>query len=212
MNSVLKIENRDEKKLLILQAGITILRKKGVSNSSMNDIIRESGLSKGGVYHYFASKNELLVEIFNYFIELYAFSNLSRLQNNPELQNKNAIQQIDILFQQHEAVIDDMGKDLSLLMDLYIEAIHNPALRKVFNQQYQLIFGIVKNLIETAQQQGDIKKNLNSEMISASLLAVFDGFGMVNQIVDHAENYHRMALDAARLILEGASTGNTSNR
>lgn len=205
MPSIVKTDSRDEKKLLILQAGIRVLKNKGVSNTSMNDIIRESGLSKGGVYHYFSSKNELLIEIFNYFIEVYAISNFSRLQNNTELQNKSALQQIDILFQQHESVIDELGKDMSLLMDLYIEAMHNQALRKVFNQQYQFILGIVKTLIETAQQEGDIKKNINSTMISASLLAVFDGFGMVNQIVDNAENYPRMALAAARLILEGAS-------
>jgi AcrR family transcriptional regulator len=205
MNNILKTESRDEKKSLILQAGIRVLSKQGVSKTSMNDIIRESGLSKGGVYHYFSGKNELLVELFNYFIDLYAFSNLSRLENNPELQQKSALQQIDILFQQHESVIDDMGKNMSLLMDLYIEAIHNKALRKVFNQQRQLIFGIVKTLIETAQKQGDIKKNLNSSMIAASLLALFDGFGMVQQIDDNPENNPRMALEAARLILAGAA-------
>jgi len=205
MNNILKTESRDEKKLLILQAGIRVLSKQGVSKTSMNDIIRESGLSKGGVYHYFSGKNELLVELFNYFIELYALSNLSRLQNNPELKQKTALQQIDLLFQQHETVIDEMGKNMSLLMDLYIEAIHNKALRKVFNQQRQLIFGIVKTLIETAQKQGDIKKNLNSSMIAASLLALFDGFGMVQQIDDNPENNPRMALEAARLILAGAA-------
>lgn len=207
MNSIIKTDSRDEKKLLILQAGIRVLKNKGVSNTSMNDIIRESALSKGGVYHYFSSKNELLVEIFNYFIEVYAISNFSRLQKNTELQNKSALQQIDILFQQHESVIDDLGKDMSLLMDLYIEAMHNNALRKVFNQQYQFILSIVKTLIETAQQEGDIKKSINSTMLSASLLAVFDGFGMVHQIVDNAENHPRMALDAARLILAGAANG-----
>jgi len=189
----------------VLNAGIAVLPKKGVSNTSMNDIIRESGFSKGGVYHYFPSKNDLLVELFNYFFELYAISNIERLQNDSLIKSKTALEQIDILIQHHEASLDDMGEDMSLMMDLYIEAIHNPALRKVFNQQYQLVFSIVKTLIENAQAQGGLKAHLNSTMISASLLAVFDGFGLAHQVVDDANDYPRMALDAARLILAGAS-------
>ncbi len=193
----------DSKKRIILEAGIKVLRERGISNTSMNDIIRESGLSKGGVYHYFASKNDLLIGLWNYFFEIYAISNLTTLQNNPALQNKPAIEQIDTLIQQHEATLDDMSKDLHLMMDLLLEAFHNDELKKVFNQQYQLIFNILKSLIETAQQQGDIRKDVDSHMLSTSLLAIFDGFNFMHQILDNTENYPRMALAAARLLLKG---------
>jgi AcrR family transcriptional regulator len=206
MNSINHENPRDEKKTTVFKAGMKVLREKGVSKTSMNDIIRESGLSKGGVYHYFPSKNDLLVELFNYFFELYAISKFERMQDDNVTQNKSAIEQIDILIQLHEASLDDMGEDMSLMMDLYIEAIHNPALRQVFNQQYQFVFTIVKTLIENAQKQGDIKADLNSTMISASLLAVFDGFGLAHQVVEDANDYPRMALDAARLILAGAAS------
>ena len=205
MNTPVKDNTRDDKKSLVLDAGIKVLREKGISKTSMNDIIRESGLSKGGVYHYFSSKDELLIALFNYFFEKYAISNIERLQSDNDIQELSAYKQIDILIQHHEAGLDDMGEDMSLMMDLYIEAIHNPAMRKVFNQQYQLVFSIIKSLIEQAQQQGDVKKEINSTMISASLLAVFDGFGLAHQVVEDANDYPRMALDAARLILDGVS-------
>lgn len=199
-------DNRDERKSLILQAGMKTLREKGISNASMNDIIRESGLSKGGVYHYFSSKDQLLIELWNYFFELYAFSNISRLNSDPDIKNQTAMEQIYTLIKYHESVIDGMGKDLGLMMDLYIEAIHNESLRKVFNQQYRIVSEIVNSLIKTAQKQGDIKAEINSDVLGSALLAIFDGFGLVNQIIDTDEDIPRKALDAARILLDGAKT------
>ncbi len=210
MNS-LKENIKDDKKAAVLEAGIKVLREKGVSSTSMNDIIRESGLSKGGVYHYFPSKNDLLIELWQYFFEIYAVSNLSALQSNPSLKSKKALAQIDVLMQQHEANLDDMGKDLRFMMDLFVEATHNEALKKVFKQQYQLIFTILKSLIETAQQQGDIRKDVDSHLLSASLLAIFDGFSIMYQILDNTENYPRMALSSVRLLLSSVTVKSRGN-
>ena len=91
------------------------------------------------------------------------------------------------------------------MMDLFVEATHNEALKQVFNQQYKMISGVLKNLIETAQQQGDIRKDIDSHMLSMALLAIFDGFSIMYQILDNTENYPRMALSAARLLLAGVT-------
>jgi AcrR family transcriptional regulator len=40
-----------------------IFRKQGYYNTTMNDIGKISGLLKGSIYHYFQSKEELLVEV-----------------------------------------------------------------------------------------------------------------------------------------------------
>lgn len=200
----IEIASRDSKRLAILEAGMKVLGRQGVSNTSMNDIVRESGLSKGGVYHYFASKDMFLVELWNYFFERYAIANISALQDDENLRQKPAIEQIEVLITQHESVLDDMGKDIGLMMDLYIEAIHNPALKKVFNQQYNLIIEIITSLIKSAQEQGDIDPKIDSMVLSCALLAIFDGFGIAQQIREEKTlNYPRMALDAARIMLKG---------
>jgi TetR/AcrR family transcriptional regulator, transcriptional repressor for nem operon len=51
--------NKDE---IILQA-IQIFRKKGYYNTSMSDLAEQCGLQKGSFYHYFPSKEVLMVEV-----------------------------------------------------------------------------------------------------------------------------------------------------
>ncbi len=197
---------KDDKKLKILEAGIKVLSEQGVSNSSMNDIIRESGVSKGGVYHYFSSKNDLLVALCQFFFERYALSSIEQLQTNPEIQKLSSDQKIISLIEQHETTLDEMGKDISLMMDLYVEGIRNPELNELLNQQYQLVFGVINSLISEAQSQGAFTNELSSEMLSATLLAVFDGFSLSSRILKDDTDYLRMALDAARFVLKSAKT------
>lgn len=47
----------------ILDAAQRVLAMKGLVNATMEDIAKEAGLSKGGVFYHFASKKELLLGI-----------------------------------------------------------------------------------------------------------------------------------------------------
>lgn len=47
-------------KQIILQVAARLFLEKGFDSTSMQDIVRESGMSKGGIYHYFKSKEDIL--------------------------------------------------------------------------------------------------------------------------------------------------------
>lgn len=57
-----------ESKLHILVAAMSVFAQKGFAKSSMNDIVRASGLSKGGVYWHFKSKDDIVTAIFDQFL------------------------------------------------------------------------------------------------------------------------------------------------
>ena len=206
MNHKATLSSTDDKKNKILDAGIEVLREQGVSSTSMNDIIRRSGISKGGVYHYFASKNDLLLDVCQHFFEQHVSKSLQVLAEATNPEHKTAIEMIDILFQQQEMLIEEMSSEMKLFRELYIEAIHNDDLKSLFNKQYAAIFNILKNLIDEGKKQGLIKADLESEMLAASLIAIFDGFGLAHQIIANTAAYPQYSLKAARLLIEGAKT------
>ena len=53
----------------IVDAAVRTISSNGSANVTMDDIARASGLSKGGVAHYFSSKDELFKEAFKYFFD-----------------------------------------------------------------------------------------------------------------------------------------------
>ena len=61
----LKPEARAEKEQLrktqITQAAYEVISAKGYNNFTLDDIAKNAGLSKGGVLHYFKSKEDILL-------------------------------------------------------------------------------------------------------------------------------------------------------
>lgn len=55
----------------ILQISFSIFLNKGYKNTTMNDLIIASGLSKGAFYHYFKNKEALYFEVINTFFLSY---------------------------------------------------------------------------------------------------------------------------------------------
>src|ERR1700693_3524864 len=53
----------------ILKVALLLFLEKGYKDVSYQDLVKKTGLSKGAIYHYFSSKEELLVAVFDMFFE-----------------------------------------------------------------------------------------------------------------------------------------------
>ena len=56
-------EHRATQRQRILDAAITVIQRKGLASTTMGEIIKESGLSAGAIYGYYAGKDELIRDI-----------------------------------------------------------------------------------------------------------------------------------------------------
>ncbi|QAS53193.1 TetR/AcrR family transcriptional regulator [Halobacillus litoralis] len=57
----------DQKSIYIIEQSIKLFAKKGFSSTSVQEIAKECGISKGAFYLHFKTKDALLFEIFNYY-------------------------------------------------------------------------------------------------------------------------------------------------
>ncbi|GMV36683.1 MAG: putative transcriptional regulator, TetR family protein [Fimbriimonadales bacterium] len=53
----------------ILEAALALMSEKGFTNTSMDDILNSSGVKKGSLYHFFASKTELGLAVLDLYWE-----------------------------------------------------------------------------------------------------------------------------------------------
>src|SRR5438552_8898301 len=63
-------EPRQEPRQEILRTAARLFQQQGYDATSMNDISAALKLSKGGLYHHFRSKNEILFHIMNHAMDL----------------------------------------------------------------------------------------------------------------------------------------------
>ncbi len=57
--------DREQRRSEILDAALTCFLRSGYTGTSMDDIVRESGLSKGTLYWHFTNKQELFLALFD---------------------------------------------------------------------------------------------------------------------------------------------------
>ena len=84
-------KSRTERKKEILAAATNVFLQKGYRNTTMEDIIKETTLSKGGFYHYFKSTREIFLAIMEECAQenVYCLKALeSSCQNKDEFINK----------------------------------------------------------------------------------------------------------------------------
>ena len=62
-------ELRDASRQKILEAALSLFGTKGYRSTSIADIVKSAGISKGLVYHYFESKEDLLRQLVDYLLE-----------------------------------------------------------------------------------------------------------------------------------------------
>jgi TetR/AcrR family transcriptional regulator, cholesterol catabolism regulator len=67
---VRETKNSVKKKAHIAKAGAELFSKKGFAETSMEDISAVAKLSKGGIYHYFSSKTDILFFVLDSFMDL----------------------------------------------------------------------------------------------------------------------------------------------
>ena len=84
--------NHESKKRELLAIAEKLFLEKGYEQTSIDDILRESGISKGGFYHYFKSKDDILSESINIIIE----DAILYLQPIVEDKNLNALEKFKL--------------------------------------------------------------------------------------------------------------------
>jgi len=57
------MQNVPDKKTLIVKASELLFHRYGYSKTSLEDIAKEAGMSKGSIYYYFESKEDILIEV-----------------------------------------------------------------------------------------------------------------------------------------------------
>lgn len=72
----------------IIRNSATIFNKKGYMTTTMNDIIQETNIQKGGIYRHFKDKEQLMIESFHFSTEIMRNHLITNVSQNEHTQDK----------------------------------------------------------------------------------------------------------------------------
>ncbi len=195
------VEHRTKVKDAIMQAAIKNFSKTGFASTKMDDISKTANVSKGTLYLYFQSKEQLFESICK--------SNQQILIDTRSglLQNKNRIRKdLGIFYDNYLKALQDTD---NLRMEALAESVHNPKLRKIIQKNRKEIELNVEEFLTVMRKSGDFfLKDVDLNAISSGFLGLFDGLYLSKMVGTKHEDNKKAWIETSMAILEGAGIRN----
>jgi AcrR family transcriptional regulator len=135
------VDSRQE----ILRTAARLFQQRGYDATSMNDVAASLKLSKGGLYHHFQSKDEILFEIMNHAMELTQERVIA-----PVRAIADPIERLRALIRLHiEVVLSPRDREITVM--LHENHPLPPTLRKRINSRKKEYIHFVEGLIADVQ-------------------------------------------------------------
>ena len=136
------VDSRQE----ILRTAARLFQQRGYDATSMNDVAAALKLSKGGLYHHFQSKDEILFEIMNHAMEMTQERVIAPVRSIAD-----PVERLRALIRLHiEVVLSPRDREITVM--LHENHPLPPALRKRINHRKKEYVHFVESLIADVQR------------------------------------------------------------
>jgi len=161
----------------ILAAAAEVFSEKGFYESGIDDICSQAGITKGAFYHHYRSKQQLMMELMERWMDQIALS-----IRPVELNNPNFLELLLSLPEAMKPAFTRIKGQLNLFLELYIKGLSDPELKVVSQRTYDKFTSFFSHIIEQGVKQGSIKK-VDVGECSRILFSLTIGF-MVQGLLD----------------------------
>jgi AcrR family transcriptional regulator len=163
------VDSRQE----ILRTAARLFQQRGYDATSMNDVAAALKLSKGGLYHHFQSKDEILFEIMDHAMEITEQRVLKPVRGIADPEDR-----LRALIRLHiEVVLSPRDREITVM--LHENHPLPPALRKRINARKKEYVHFLENLM--GEVQNKVRPHSTKGKVSPRA-AAFALLGMINWI------------------------------
>ncbi len=186
-------EYKEKAKKRIMMHAAKLFSEKGYYKTKMIDIAESMGVSKGAIYQYFDSKQDLLIST----LEAHTSS---RGEEVDKFLASGGIAEIAT-----EEFFDRMLSmrlgTLVLNLDLLREAAVNSQILKWVRESFESWVKGLSKIIDSFKNDGTIKKHIDSESLARGILAIRDGLYSSISVGSEVSKVRRTWVTVMRLLM-----------
>jgi len=162
-------QHREEIRVRILQSAVDRFSKNGFDRTKMDEISSSADVSKGTLYNYFNSKEDLFHALCDDSLELLKIQ-LDKLFTS----SKNDLISNAELFYENFQKIQKEGT-AKVFFEALSESTRNPKLQEILIKHRLKIIKVVENYLQHQISKGFLKVDSNPEYLASGLVSLFDG-------------------------------------
>ena len=172
----------------IIEQAAELFNCQGYFGASMSDIMRVTGLNKGGIYNHFESKEKLAVESFDYAINLIGRRMTLAVENTT-----NAADKLMAVI----SVIENLGEDNPIpggcpLLNTAVESDDaHPVLRERARLAMTRWRNRIRRITNEGIKAGEINSSVDGDVLATILIATLEGAVMMSKLYDNPVHMRR---------------------
>lgn len=168
----------------VIAKAAALFNQLGYANASISDIMRATGLQKGGIYRHFESKEALEVAAFEFAVEELGHRFRNALADKATAGERlRAIVAVYASIPAHPPVPGGCP-----VLNAAIEADDaNPALKRRVSKVLRDWHGFVTRVVSQGQAQGQLRPGVNPAAFTTTLIAALEGAIMLSKLWSSAE-------------------------
>jgi TetR/AcrR family fatty acid metabolism transcriptional regulator len=161
-----KEELRARREMQITRAAYEIIAKNGYENITVQDIADHAGFSKGIVYYYFKSKDDVMVSLFNSIIAVIdgRFAEVRREISDPRLQLENVLK-ISL------NIINEHVEFYRVIMVFWTQIHHKQLMREVNAKLFSHWRREIEKILELGMARGAFRPDIATNAVAASIIS-----------------------------------------
>ncbi|WP_096625627.1 TetR/AcrR family transcriptional regulator [Calothrix sp. NIES-3974] len=167
---------------MIIEKSAALFNQQGYAGASMSDIMRVTGLKKGGIYNHFHSKDDLALQAFDY-----AISQIQKRYRLAWTSKRHAVDRILAIVDEFQIYVnhpeDPIMKGGCPLLNTAIESDDaHPALKQKAIQAMNSWRQLFRHLIKKGIEKGEIKANVDGDEIASIIISTLEGAVMMSKL------------------------------
>lgn len=186
-------QQREDRRMQILNAAWVCFYRKGVQSTTVEEIIREAGLSAGAVYRYFPGKEAIILAAIG--------ASLGELSAalQPLVEDSSLEAPAELVGQVVQAIAGFAEHGEFNLIPIGVqgwgEAQRNPEVRRLLDAHYRRFRQVLMQRVVAWQAQGRCDAALAPEDMAQALLSLILGFVVQSAVLGDADaTAHQAAL------------------
>ena len=190
-------KKQDKRKDQILHAALTVLIRNGYEHSRMDDIVKESQLSKGALYWYYKSKKEIYLDLVNFWVTKYSVT-INHLAET----TKPAPKQLKSLFNYFIDLYESDPDPFKALTEFWTIAQQDTDFKKKLQKVYSHFLEVLEKIISKGVNDGDFKK-VNLRITAMSIMLNIESINWFTLFEPHGVKAREYIQTITEFILAG---------
>jgi AcrR family transcriptional regulator len=179
---------KEEKRSQILDSALKCFGEKGYQATIIDDIVKHSNISKGAIYNYFTSKEEIYLQLLQISTDSF-FEEVA--QENAVL--KSAKEKLLNMFRRfkEQDLSEETQQNRRVYIEFWLYGSRQDELRVILEERYNKFIEYIVSIIGDGQSVGEFKKDLDPQNISRIFWGIRDGNVLHYSFLGNEEEYRK---------------------